>query len=98
MPQPNQKSMNIVFNTPSGTYAFTLHVAETQFHRLSGLYSFLIIPPQSPQLLAGTSETNTLESKLSHSTPVILNLFQDHNHGNPKHLNPPLNQTWLSEP
>lgn len=106
--------MNHHIHTTSATYQFTIHPADSHFHRLSGIYIFIIIPQADTQhyslLYAGI--TNNFQSRLKqhHKIAAAIQLGMTHigilkiTSGRKrkkierdilKHLNPPLNQTWI---
>lgn len=120
-------------HTPSGIYEFTIHPADAHFHRLSGIYIFVIVPqlaeapePSHPELVegqhpaSGTPQysllyigiTNNFQSRLKqhHKIAAATALGMTHigilkitsgkkrkkiERNILKHLNPPLNQTWI---
>lgn len=60
-------------HTPSATYQFTIHPADSHFHRLSGIYIFVIVPETDTQHPASSTQqysllyigiTNNFQSRL----------------------------------
>lgn len=125
---PNLLSIRPMYHqihTPSATYQFTLHPADAHFHRLSGIYIFVIVPqPEAPSTddqlpntfyhLLYIGITNNFQSRLKqhHKIAAAMHLGMTHigilkiTSGKKrkkierdilKHLNPPLNQTWLTD-
>lgn len=81
--------MNHQIHTSSATYEFTIHPADSHFHRLSGIYIFVIVPQtDSEHLASGTHQysllyvgiTNNFQSRLRqhHKIGAALELGMTH--------------------